>query len=215
MQIYAVADIHARPDRLARIREHVETHAPDAVVIAGDVVSYVNPGSVYRFLGELGVPVLMIRGNTDLAWHERCIQRHVNLLSLHMEKVMVRGNPFVGVSGALAVPFRTRFRLFEKRLLEKAASLVCPKTILVVHSPPYGVLDQVLGKVSAGSKGAAKLVFDRTPRLVLCGHIHEAAGVRIVGKTTIVNCSIGSAGEGVLVHLDRDGDNDLPVVRQL
>jgi len=35
----------------------------------------------------------------------------------------------------------------------------------------------------------------------LCGHIHEDPGVMMLGRTTVVNCSLGRRGEGAVIDL--------------
>jgi Icc-related predicted phosphoesterase len=73
--------------------------------------------------------------------------------------------------------------------------------ILVCHQPPYGVLDKVnfpgvpkswKGK-HAGSKAVLDYIKKHPPRLVLCGHIHEAKGEAKIGKTKIYN--LGCCGD--------------------
>ena len=39
-----------------------------------------------------------------------------------------------------------------------------------------------------------------SPRLVLCGHIHEQPGVARIGKTVVVNCTLGRGG-GALIEM--------------
>lgn len=70
--------------------------------------------------------------------------------------------------------------------------------ILVCHQPPYGVLDKVGGKAPkhwrgkhAGSKVVLDYVKKFQPKYVICGHIHEGAGERIIGKTKVINLGMG------------------------
>lgn len=71
--------------------------------------------------------------------------------------------------------------------------------ILVCHQPPFGILDKVnfpgvpknwKGK-HAGSSAVLDYIKEYQPRHVLCGHIHEGAGERILGKTKIINLGMG------------------------
>jgi Icc-related predicted phosphoesterase len=66
MQIYAVADIHGKPDRLERIRTHIAALRPQALVVAGDITNYVSPARILSRIDALPVPVFAIRGNSDL-----------------------------------------------------------------------------------------------------------------------------------------------------
>jgi len=110
------------------------------------------------------------------------------------------------------LPFRSRLRLFEKKMVERMRRLVCAETILVVHPPPLGTCDRVLGRLSAGSRAVAQIIAACTPRIVFCGHIHEDRGMAMVGRTLVINCSMGASGSGVVVDLDPLDPNSAPVV---
>jgi hypothetical protein len=48
------------------------------------------------------------------------------------------------------------------------------KTILISHAPPYNTnLDMTLNKRHLGSEALRKIITEKKPILVLCGHIHE------------------------------------------
>ena len=66
MRIYAVADIHGKPDRLERIEYQIAAIHPQLLVVAGDITNYVSPIRTLSRIGALPVPVLAIRGNSDL-----------------------------------------------------------------------------------------------------------------------------------------------------
>ena len=40
MRIYAAADIHGKPEKIALVREKTEDLKPDALVVAGDITNY-------------------------------------------------------------------------------------------------------------------------------------------------------------------------------
>ena len=67
------------------------------------------------------------------------------------------------------------------------------RTILVMHSPPFGTrLDGVQGGRSAGSRSLKAFILENQPLLALCGHIHEApelsgSYVDLLGETICVN----------------------------
>lgn len=215
MRVYAVADIHAKPGLIGKVRSAVADYSPDVVVIAGDINNYANPHTAFGPLDNLGVPVLAVRGNTDLSWQERCFDRYANITHLHLHRMRIRGIPFSGISGTVPVPFRSRVRFFEKALLRAAANQICTQTVLVVHPPPYGTLDRVLGRLSAGSRGVAALISACSPKVVLCGHIHENAGALRLGDTLVVNCSIGSAGSGAVLDFGCVDEAGYPAVEWL
>jgi hypothetical protein len=83
------------------------------------------------------------------------------------------------------------------------------ETVLVAHPPPLGVLDRAFGMLHAGSPGLRDLIRQTEPRLLICGHIHEAAGSERMGRTLVVNAAMGRRGGGALIRLGVDGDMQL------
>jgi Icc-related predicted phosphoesterase len=79
--------------------------------------------------------------------------------------------------------------------------------ILLTHIPPYGFLDKVTSKFApndwqgkhAGSKAILDYIKRYQPKLVLCGHIHEAKGKVKIGKTKIYN--LGCCGDYEILEI--------------
>jgi len=138
MRIYAVADIHGKPAKIARIRQVILELKPDALVVAGDITGYVNSNAVISQLNHMPAPVLAIRGNTDLEKVDRLLDYYPNTSSLHLREQKINGLKFVGVSGTIPVPFRSRIGWCEKRVINTLAAQVDDTSVLVVHSPPGG-----------------------------------------------------------------------------
>jgi Icc-related predicted phosphoesterase len=200
-----VADIHGKPEKIALIRKKTEALNPDALIIAGDVTNYANATDVVDQLNHMPVPVLAIRGNTDLKKVDHLLNDYPNTSSLHLKEHKIKGQKFVGVSGTMPVPFSSRIGLREKPIIHTLETLVDDSCVLVVHSPPRGVLDEAFGRFHAGCRRLYQLVVQRQPRLVLCGHIHERPGIATIGQTTVVNCTIARTGMGALVDFDPVG----------
>ena len=200
MRILSVADLHGSLSRLDLIRDRLATHKPDVVVIAGDITKFGKPADYLNRLNDLALPVLAVRGNTDPPSLEGLLDRYPNLSSLHRKRIIVHGVVFLGLGGTLPLPFRCRIGLWEKDMLEEAGPMIDGLSVLVAHPPPYGILDEVLGRFHTGSKGLRDIVLGREPRLLLCGHIHERPGMARLGGTVVVNCNMASGG-GALVEL--------------
>jgi len=72
--------------------------------------------------------------------------------------------------------------------------------VLLSHAPPYGYLDKThLGK-HVGSKFLLRAIKKNSPKLVLCGHIHEAEGKSKIGKTKIYN--LGCCGSYKIMDIN-------------
>ena len=200
MKIYAVADIHARKRRLDCIDANVHRLLPDLVVVAGDLTSYRASPFVVRRLAELPVPVFAVLGNTDRKLVGRQINRSDIISTPYLPATNDRPLNLVGLNGTVPIPFRSRIAFRENRLLKRIPHRVNPQSIMVVHTPPWGILDEVLGKFHAGSKNLLEFIRWKKPLMVLCGHIHERPGVKQLGKTSIVNCTMGHGSQGAFIR---------------
>ena len=202
MLIYAAADIHGRPERLAAGESHVAAHRPDLLILAGDLSRHMRPDEVAGPLSLLALPTFFIRGNSDSRRLEDALGRIPRLQHLHATRKIVNDVGFVGVGGTLPLPFHSRLGLVESALVARLSDLLQPGDVLVAHPPPYGVRDRVLGRFHAGSRAVKRLVERRAPALVVCGHIHEQSGVETLGNTVVVNCAMGRSCGGVLIRYD-------------
>ena len=204
MNIYAVADIHGRQDRLDLIKNHVTLLKPDVLVIAGDITGHHEVLSLIGQLNDLPIPVLAVRGNMDSQEVEKLLEQYPNISSLHKKKVTINGVSFVGLGGTIPVPFCSKICLREKRLIEETDYLIERDSVLVSHPPPYGTLDEGFGNLHAGSRGLRRLILEKQPRMLICGHIHERPGVAFLAKTIVVNCSMGRIGAGAVISMNND-----------
>lgn len=212
MNIYAVADIHGRQDRLDLIKNHVTLLKPDVLVIAGDITGHHEILSLIGQLNDLPIPVLAVRGNMDSQEVEKLLEQYPNISSLHKKKVTINGVSFVGLGGTIPVPFCSRICLREKRLIEETDYLIGRDSVLVSHPPPYGTLDKGFGNLHAGSRGLRRLILEKQPRMLICGHIHERPGVALLAKTIVVNCSMGRSGAGAMIGMN---DGQTPAVSMI
>jgi uncharacterized protein len=185
MRLLAFSDIHRdlrQAGRLAKRAREV-----DVLVAAGDFAS------VHRGLEELidmlvvvETPTVLVPGNneTDSALREACRGWSAARV-LHGEGTEIDGVAFFGLGGGVPVtPWGWSFDLTEEEAADRLAA--CPDGgVLVVHSPPKGYVD---GKRHLGSEAILRTIEEKQPRLVVCGHIHEAAGEEArVGATRVIN----------------------------
>jgi len=212
MRIYAVSDIHAKPHRLEIVRAQAASLHPDVVVVAGDIINYFHSEPVLESLNNLPAPVLAVRGNSDPAFTAKHFIPYPRISLLHLNDITIDGISFVGISGTIPMPFRTRIRFREKHLMEKIGPMVNKEAVCIVHPPPFGTLDRVGRRFHAGSTLVRDLVVQKQPQLLICGHIHEDAGMAKLGATVVVNCSVTGTGKGALIELSRGAT---PIVKLL
>jgi hypothetical protein len=210
--IYATADLHGYQDRLDRIAGQVADLKPDVLVVAGDIMGFRASAEYLGRLNDLPVPVLTVHGNMDGRDLEEIIASCPNVTSLHLREATIDGVRFVGMGGTVPVPFRSRICLREQQMIGEMEHLIREDCVLVVHPPPYGTLDEGLGNLHAGSKGLRRLIFEKQPKVLICGHIHEKPGWTFIDKTLVVNASMGRSGSGAMIALGADA---VPTVRML
>jgi Icc-related predicted phosphoesterase len=212
MLIYAIADIHGRGKRISSIHDIILSNKPDLLVIAGDICSIFNSSGVKSLFGNLSLPILAVRGNSDSKKIETPHPGLPNISFLNFSNVLINGFSFTGIGGTIPMPFASRIQFFEKQPIKNLESIINNDSVLIAHPPPRGILDEVLGKFHAGSRSMNEIILKCQPQLFICGHIHERPGSAFLGKTLVVNCSIGMKGKGALIELNK---NRPPVVEMV
>jgi len=222
MRIYTVADIHGKQENIEIISFVLKKFKPDLIVIAGDITSYFRWRSALIQLDLLGqpaqygivdpisrgaesiLPILCIRGNSDLKKTESKISKTRNLTLLNTSPNYIKGIPFIGTNGTIPLPFASRICPGENQLFKTLLPHMDKNTILVTHPPPRGICDKVGGRFSAGSRNLRDFIKITQPQMVLCGHIHEQAGTGFIKNTLVVNCAINKNHHGAVIDLEKD-----------
>jgi len=118
---------------------------------------------------------------------------------LENEGIEYKGFKFFGIPYSLSFseinPKCTAFCGNEKYMKEKSDLIPEDIDILISHSPPFGILDEIEKQdgsmLHVGSTSLRDAIFRIKPKLVIFSHIHENGGKMIDLTTTIcVNCSI-------------------------
>ncbi len=202
IRIYAAADLHGRSSCVDIVTRHANRADVQAVVLAGDLVHYHRGRAILGKLAALSKPVFVIRGNTDPRRIERGLDPARQMYSLNLQTHQCCGHRITGISGTMPIPFRSRIGWSEVKRLERLAAMIDSHTILVAHPPPWGFRDRVAGRWHAGSRGLRRLITAKSPAILICGHIHEAAGIAWLGRTLVVNCALGKQGQGAIISYD-------------
>jgi Icc-related predicted phosphoesterase len=191
MKIFATADLHGSQYRLNIVLKNIERYSPDLVVICGDITQF-GPGELAKILlDQIPIDTLAVTGNIDTADVGKGIDDS-KATKVEMKRVVKKGIPFVGINGINQNHFKVDE---EKKLLDE-------KCVVISHEPPFGAQDKVFLGMHGGNKDLRDLIDKYKPRLVLCGHIHEDPGITKIGKTTVINCSMGKRGEGALIEIN-------------
>lgn len=192
----------------------------DLVLLGGDLTHFrgveVARAMVDELRGRGGGEVLAVCGNCDRPEIE--LYLHQEAIDLDRRARTADGVVIAGISGGLpfgGTPYeRTEEEFAEaaEEALQAAAEAVSsaarPPIILVSHQPPLGTRCDFTRGRHVGSAAIRDAILRHQPDLVLCGHIHEAAGTDHLGKSRIVNPGPWPRG-GILRLTVSDGKIEL------
>ena len=184
--LLAMGDLHGTLESFFALRRFAEERAPDAIVLAGDLLriypDQISIGEGFRACGRhlsevldrVDLPLYYIMGNDDLVdWKpEKELFR-----SIHGKRVEIPPYNLVGYQ--YSPPFMNGiYEKPEERLAEdlgKLEPLVDENTVLVTHAPARGHLDEAHSG-SVGSPAIRDFIEGCGPRVHIHGHIHRAFG---------------------------------------
>jgi Icc-related predicted phosphoesterase len=192
VKLLAFSDLHRDLDQAARLVEMAG--GADAVIGAGDFAS-VHEGleETIDALAAIEAPTVLVPGNNETDEALRAAAEGWQAATvLHGESVTVDGVEFFGLGAGIPVtPWDWSFDLDDERASSMLAG--CPSdAILVLHSPPRGHCDTNGGGDHFGSQALLTAIEAASPRLAVCGHIHESWGCRSrIGETPLRNLGPG------------------------
>lgn len=185
IKILALSDLHADETLIDRLRAISARHQYDLVLFCGDLTNR-GPVSYAEEVVSFFYPkTYAVFGNMDT---DDVVDklREMKVL-IHGKKVKLGEWNLVGLGGSNPTPFGTPNEMSEEKLaavLEKAG--VDEYSILLSHAPPHGLFDEVASGIHVGSTAVRKIIEQKKPILVICGHVHEHEGKEILGETLVV-----------------------------
>jgi Icc-related predicted phosphoesterase len=195
VNLFLVSDLHLSTSAAHALVERAPK--ADVVVIAGDLAQQRRGLRDYiALLDTITTPTVLVAGNAESPdeLREACAHwpaAHV----LHGDDCEIDGITFFGIGGAIPI---TPFGSWSFDLTEDGAHRLaspCPDScVLVSHSPPKGLLDRSSSGESLGSTTIRELVDTRSPRLVVCGHIHDSAGQSVTAPNGVPVVNAGPRG---------------------
>jgi Icc-related predicted phosphoesterase len=187
MRLLAFSDLHR--DRAAARRLVERSADADVVIGAGDFASMrLGLGGALDALAGIDKPVLLVPGNNEsdsALWRAAATLPDARVL--HGDGASVDGVAFYGVgAGVPPTPFPWSWDVTESEAAELLSR--CPEgAVLIVHSPPFGYVDEAFGR-HLGSHSILDTIHAKRPPLVVCGHIHQCWGQEaMIGPSRVVN----------------------------
>lgn len=214
MVICCVSDLHGRLP-----------HIPlcDVLVIAGDVApdhprhflvqqderrQYQYGWFQERYMEwEQHVPaqhIVAIPGNHDWCFRlpEDCKTHWLIAEGIVIDGVKFWGNPYVPlISGNWS------FESSPEHMVSIFEYMPDNVDVLINHAPPYKCMDLTLNGQRAGCKNVADFIYQKQPRKMVCGHIHEGRYESMnsrmrMGQTDVYNAAMyGSDWKPIIFNL--------------
>jgi Icc-related predicted phosphoesterase len=185
MMLLVFVDTHGDMRSLKRLKK--KAAKADLVLCAGDITVFESHMRlILREINSFNKPVLIIPGNHEGEKKLRLMCKHYkNLVYLHNEVYELENVFFAGWGGG---GFSLRDPKFEKFAAKLKKKIPGKKLILMLHGPPYGNKTDLVESEHTGNKSFRDFIKQEKPLLVVCGHLHENAGVKDkIGKTIIIN----------------------------
>ena len=193
-RIGCVGDLHGALGSLLEVLEHLRSAEVEGILFTGDFArgpfnrdpalgNTASPDELLSVVTSASANVLLVPGNHD----DPALGGSVS--------VDGRETPWLGwrVAGIGGSPYTGGRFPYEWRDDRTDLAVLRAPDILLAHSPPADSgLDVITSGKAVGSK-AIREITDRMTGLLVCGHIHEAVGVRQLGQCLCYNA--GSLGE--------------------
>lgn len=189
MRLLAFSDLH-RDKQAARMIVDASKDA-DVVIGAGDFATC-GEGALdtLEILRSCVKPVILVHGNHDVPNEiaQYCQNWEIGHY-LHGSFVSIEGQPFFGLGGEIPSRNSSPWNTTETEIKASALLESFPKNaVLITHTPPWGIADLQKNGEHEGSIAIRAAVTNHEPKLLLCGHIHNAWGMQgSVGVTGIHN----------------------------
>jgi Icc-related predicted phosphoesterase len=186
-----IGDVHAEWGRLKLVLRRIAAEKVDGILLVGDIACahhappnslrrtryLMNVDGVLREVRSLDVPVRWVPGNHDIP-----SPPFEGNLDHRVEEVA--GYRVAGIGGAGPDRFGFPYEWSDEEL---AARVIPEADVYLAHAPPKDTaLDVVLSGDHVGSASIRALALSRRG-VLLCGHIHEAAGVIRLGEMVCMN----------------------------
>jgi len=218
MKILVISDLHAVNDKLDLLNDQFSQ--ADAVVFGGDFAECFKPetgADSLKALCSKHENIFAVLGNCD----NEDFLMDIEEQDISVEKSLVfhDGLAFAGSGGGSKFTGKTEFERTEEEILsdfdivlnsidQTGDKSLWNSLILISHNPPKGqTVDAVNAELHAGSQMFTDFITENQPLAVVCGHIHEGAGIEKIGNTTVINPgSLGLDGSYAWLTVEKKGE---------
>lgn len=199
MKLLLFSDVHCSRPAVQRLIARAEQ--ADVLIGAGDFgVMRRGTAETLAPFRDLGKPLVAVPGNAESIEQLQAALTWEGAHALHGNSVVIDGVTFFGFGGGVPVtPFGEWSYDFTEKEAETGLKKVTTGSVLIVHSPPHGVVDRSSRGMQLGSTAIRDAIVRTHPALVVCGHIHDCAGmIETLGDIPVVN----AGPDGILWNLE-------------
>ncbi len=189
MRLICLADTHNQ-------HHDIEIPEGDILIHAGDCTDGGSKKESEDFLDWVSSQPhknkIIVPGNHDFYFEK---EENLKNLPQNLHLLIDRGIELEGFQfwGSPFAPGMTNWAFQRERGpdIRKHWELIPEHTdILITHTPPYGILDEISTGVKLGCEELARTVKSLQPAYHLFGHIHHAAGSRVQNSIKYFNLAI-------------------------
>ena len=197
MKIFAASDLHGDQSLAERLAERAEKEQADLVILAGDITH--NDTSTKSIIGPFVKrqrKVMIIPGNHDSITTVDFLAEMYGIKNMHGYSATYGDIGFFGCGGATVGPHTQMSdeEIFSTLKYSHEQVKDAKKKVMITHVHPSGSKIERFSQFFPGSEGVTRAIKEFKPDIVLCGHIHEAAGIEeILGKSRVIN--VGKVGK--------------------
>lgn len=192
MRVTAISDTHGLHNKVNLLPGDILIHAGDISMkgAADEITSFME-----WFSGQDFKHKIFIAGNHDFYFERmpaEAIKKMIpaGVIYLNDSGVEIDGIRFWG-SPVTPWFFNWAFNRHRGKTIKRHWDLIPDSTdILITHGPVYGILDKTTTGAYTGCNDLLQKVKEVTPRVHICGHIHEAYGKTEKDGTVFINASM-------------------------
>jgi len=196
LKILSAGDIHGDSRAAIKLAERAEKEKVDLVILCGDITNFrIDSQNLIKPFKERNLKLLLIPGNHDSFATADFLAQLYGMKNIHGYSVQYKDVGIFGCGGAnIGQEKLNEEEIYNtlKKGFKQIKSL--NKKVMVTHVHPTKTKMEKLTLFVPGSNGVRRAIEKFKPDILLCSHVHEAAGLEEkIGKTKVIN--VGKEGK--------------------
>lgn len=187
MKFLAFVDVHTDLAAVKALAARAQKEDIDFVLCAGDLSQFGKSlREALEIFARCKKDFYMVPGNHETAALLAEMEKAFPFFkSLHRKAMHIRQYVFLGYGEG---GFGQEDAAFRKLAREWYGTYNGQNLVFVTHGPPFGTKIDFLNQRQVGNVDYRKFIERIKPKVVICGHLHETAGVvDDIGETRVVN----------------------------